>query len=194
MTLPSLDRPMRTAPARLTRQFQERMVATNNQLTMNRGNETLQRQGEAFHEALSDFVRAYLLGERDRICCHDISLTQCYALDALVRRGPSTLNALAAELCLDKSTASRVVGTLRRKGYVGRASHPGDARAVLLDVTPAGRRLHGRMRDARIAERVELLAGFPPEVRAGIADVMRRLATATRQRMTCTVQRAPRSA
>src|ERR671937_1957474 len=94
--------------------------------------QNLQRHGEAFHDALSDFVRAYLVGERDRICCHDISLTQCYTLDALLRRGPSTLNALAAELCLDKSTASRVVATLQRKGYVGRAAHPGDARAVLL--------------------------------------------------------------
>ena len=154
----------------------------------------LQRQVEAFHEALSDFVRAYLLGERDQICCHDISLTQCYALDALLRRGPSTLNALAAELCLDKSTASRVVTTLRRKGYVGRATHPGDARAVLLDVTSAGRRLHDRIRTDRIAERTDLLAGFPPEVREGITDVMRRLAGATRQRMTCTSQPIQRSA
>lgn len=152
---------------------------------MNTKDQILQRQAEAFHEALSDFVRAYLLAERDQICCHDISLTQCYALDALLRRGPSTLNALAAELCLDKSTASRVVATLQRKGYVGRAAHPGDARAVLLDVTPAGRRLHGRMRADRLAERTELLAGFPPEVREGIADIMRRLAGATRQRMAC---------
>ena len=154
----------------------------------------LQRQVEAFHEALSDFVRAYLLGERDQICCHDISLTQCYAIDALLRRGPSTLNALAAELCLDKSTASRVVTTLRRKGYVGRATHPGDARAVLLDVTPAGRRLHDRIRTDRIAERMDLLAGFPPEVREGITDVMRRLAGATRQRMTSASQPVQRSA
>ncbi len=154
----------------------------------------LQRQVESFHEALSDFVRAYLVGERDRICCHDISLTQCYALEALLRRGPSTLNALADELSLDKSTASRVVAVLQRKGYVGRAAHPGDARAVLLDVTPAGRRLHDRIRHDRIGERTELLAGFPPEVREGIADVMRRLATATRQRMACASRPTPRSA
>ena len=154
----------------------------------------LQRQVEALHEALSDFVRAYLLAERDQICCHDISLTQCYTLDALLRLGPSTLNALAAELCLDKSTASRVVTTLRRKGYVGRVTHPGDARAVLLDVTSAGRRLHDRIRTDRIAERMDLLAGFPPEVREGITDVMRRLAGATRQRMTCASQPIQRSA
>ncbi len=154
----------------------------------------LQRQVEAFHEALSDFVRAYLVGERGQICCHDISLTQCYALEALVRRGPSTLNALAAELSLDKSTASRVVATLQRKGYVGRAAHPGDARAVLLDVTAAGRRLHARIRDDRISERMELLAGFTPEVREGITDVMRRVADATRRRMACASQPSPRSA
>lgn len=161
---------------------------------MNTEGQTLERQAEAFHEALSDFVRAYLLAERDQICCHDISLTQCYALDALLRRGPSTLNALAAELCLDKSTASRVVATLLRKGYVGRAAHPGDARAVLLDLTPAGRRLHSRIRTDRIAERTEVLAGFAPEVRDGITDVMRRLAGATRQRRACTARPAPRSA
>ena len=146
---------------------------------------TLQRQAEAFHEALSDFVRAYLVGERDQICCHDISLTQCYALEALLRRGPSTLNALAAELRLDKSTASRVIATLERKGHVGRVTHPGDARAVLLDVTRSGRRLHDRIRGDRLAERTELLSDFSPDVREGVADVMRRLADATRRRMAC---------
>ena len=154
----------------------------------------LHHDGEAFHEALSDFVRAYLVGERDRICCHDISLTQCYALDALLRRGPSTLNALAAELCLDKSTASRVVATLQRKGYVGRTTHPGDGRAVLLDVTPAGRRLCDRLRADRIAERSELLARVSPEIRRGITDVMRRLAEATQRRMTRASRPTPRSA
>ena len=154
----------------------------------------LRRDGEAFHEALSDFVRAYLVGERDRVCCHDVSLTQCYTLDALLRRGPSTLNALAAELCLDKSTASRVVSTLQRKGYVGRTTHPGDGRAVLLVITTAGRRLCDRLRADRIDERTELLAGLSPEVREGITEVMRRLADATRRRMTRAARPAPRSA
>ncbi len=146
---------------------------------------TVRDDAEAFHDALSDLVRAYLVGERDRICCHDISLTQCYTLDALLRLGPSTLNALAAELCLDKSTASRVVATLQRKGYVGRAAHPSDARALLLDVTATGRRLCQKLRAARVAERTALLAGFSPEVRRGITDVMRRLADATARRMRC---------
>ena len=108
---------------------------------------------------------------------------------------PSTVAyPLAAELCLDKSTASRVVATLQRKGYVGRVTHPGDGRAVLLDVTPAGRRLGDRIRADRVAERTVLLAAFSPEVREGITDVMRRLADATRRRMTPAASSTPRSA
>jgi len=161
---------------------------------MKRMDPSLQRQSEAFHEALSEFVRAYLVGERDRICCHDISLSQCYALEALLRRGPSTLNTLAAELSLDKSTASRVVSALQRKGYVGRAAHTGDGRSVVLEVMPSGRQLHDRIRRDRISERTQLLAGFPPKVREGITDVMRRLAAATRDRMGCATRATRRSA
>jgi DNA-binding MarR family transcriptional regulator len=160
---------------------------------MTRADMELQRQVEAFHEALSDLVHTYLLGERDRIGCYDISLTQCYALQALLRRGPSTLNALAAELNLDKSTASRVVTALRRNRYVGRVAHPRDGRAVLIDVTPTGRRLYDRIRKDRLRERTELLAAFSPEVREGIAGIMRRLAGATRERLARASRRAPRS-
>src|SRR6185436_17114243 len=92
----------------------------------------LEADAAALHEALCELVRVYQFRDRDRICCHDISVTQCYALEALLRRGPSGLNELAAELYLDKSTASRVVGALERKRYVSRAPHPEDGRAIVL--------------------------------------------------------------
>jgi MarR family transcriptional regulator, 2-MHQ and catechol-resistance regulon repressor len=126
--------------------------------------------------ALSDLVRVYQFRDRDRICCHDISVTQCYALEALVRRGPSTLGQVAAELYLDKSTASRVIGTLERKRYVSRSSHPDDGRAVMLAVTPAGRRLHEVIRRSLLDEERELLRDFEPEVRTAAAEIMARLA------------------
>src|SRR5258705_9468954 len=99
---------------------------------------TLHADAQSVHEALSDLVRVYQFRERDRICCHDVSVTQCYALEALIRRDPITLGEGAAELYLDKSTANRAVGTLARKRYVTRSPHPTDARAVLLRPTPAG--------------------------------------------------------
>src|SRR5207249_8354060 len=95
----------------------------------------LNRHATELHDALLAFLRVYQFRDRDRICCHDISVTQCYAIDALLRRDLATLNELAAELCLDKSTASRVVATLERKGYVARAAHPRDGRSVVLTAT-----------------------------------------------------------
>jgi DNA-binding MarR family transcriptional regulator len=142
----------------------------------------LDADATALHEALSELVRVYQFRDRDRICCHDVSVTQCYALEALVRRGPSGLNELAAELYLDKSTASRVVATLERKGYVTRTPHPDDGRAIVLTATPAGRGLHDRIRKDLLNETRALLGDFEPEVRGGAARLILRLARAAASR------------
>jgi MarR family 2-MHQ and catechol resistance regulon transcriptional repressor len=130
----------------------------------------------AVNAALSDLVRVYQFRDRDRICCHDISVTQCYALETLIRRGPSTLGQVAAELYLDKSTASRVIATLARKRYVSRTSHPDDGRAVVLKVTASGHRLYEKIKASLFEEEKELLRDFEPEVRAAAAEILSRLA------------------
>src|ERR1044071_6676628 len=143
----------------------------------------LERDARALYDALSDLIRVYQFRDRDRICCHDVSVTQCYGLEALVRRGAMTLNDLAAHLYLDKSTASRVVDALARKGYVARAPHPQDGRAVLLELTPAGRGLHGRIEREIVAEERALLAGFDPEIRQAMTQLVARLARAAAARV-----------
>jgi hypothetical protein len=57
----------------------------------------LEADAVALHEALSELVRVYQFRDRDRICCHDISVTQCYALDALLRRGPAAVEYARAD-------------------------------------------------------------------------------------------------
>jgi DNA-binding MarR family transcriptional regulator len=143
---------------------------------------TLQADAQSVHEALSDLVRVYQFRDRDRICCHDVSVTQCYALEALIRRGPITLGEVAAELYLDKSTASRVVGTLERKRYVTRSPHPTDGRAVLVKPTAAGERLYAMIRKDLIEEEKALLSDFEPRVRKAAAQIMARLARAAEAR------------
>lgn len=145
----------------------------------------LTRQARQLQDALVEFIRVYQFRDRDRICCHDVSVTQCYALDALVRRELMTLNDLAAALSLDKSTASRVVATLERKGYVARATHPRDRRAVLLTATTAGRRLVERIMGELVEETKRLLAEFPEEVRESAAELIQRLTAASRGSAAC---------
>lgn len=137
------------------------------------------------YAALSDLVRVYQFRDRDRICCHDISVTQCYALEALAHAGPRTLNELAAELYLDKSTASRVVTTLERKGYVVRQRHPRDGRSILLDLTASGRRLHTRIERDLVEETRQLLEEFEPAVRQAAPSLLSRLARAAERRSGC---------
>jgi MarR family 2-MHQ and catechol resistance regulon transcriptional repressor len=152
---------------------------------------TLTRQARELQDALAEFIRVYQFRDRDRICCHDVSVTQCYALDALVRRELITLNELAAELCLDKSTASRVVATLERKGYVARTTHPRDRRAVLLTATAAGKRLVDRIMGELVEGKKRLLAEFPEEVRESAAELIQRLTVATRTPAACAPVKRP---
>jgi len=147
----------------------------------------LDRQATELNDALFAFSRVYQFRDRDRICSHDISVTQCHALDVLIRRDRCTLNELAGELYLDKSTASRVVATLERKGYVARTRHPRDQRAVLLAATGAGQKLYAKITESLVAERREILASFPAEVRAGAGELIRRLTDAVKTRSACQI-------
>jgi len=147
------------------------------------GMDTLERDTESFYEALSELIRVYQFRDRDRICCYDVSVTQCYALEELVRREGMSLNDLAAHLYLDKSTASRVVDALERKSYVERVSDPQDRRAVLLSPTPAGRELYGTIRQSILDEEQRLLADFDPAVRQAMTRLIRNLARAAAGRV-----------
>lgn len=148
-----------------------------------RGDKALNRDARALHEALSGLIRVYAFRDRDQICCHDLSVAQGYALDALGRQGPLTLNELAAELYLDKSTASRIVKGLERKGYAERSRHPDDARALQLALTAEGRAMRQRITAAMLDDHREILSDFDPGVRESMARLIARLADAAAARV-----------
>ena len=138
----------------------------------------LQRDAEALQAAVADLVRVYQFRDRDRICCHDVSVTQCYALETLVEHGPMRLSALAERLFLDKSTTSRVVNTLVRKGYVDQREDATDGRATLINPTRQGQRLCARITSDLVEQQKQLLGDLAPEIRAGVVQVIQRLARA----------------
>ena len=142
----------------------------------------LQRDAQALQAAVADLVRVYQFRDRDRICCHDISVTQCHTLEMLVEHGPMRLNDLTERLFLDKSTTSRVVRTLVKKGYVEQHADPSDGRATALSATRAGRDLCSRITDDLVDQQKDLLADLDPDIRTGVVDVIRRLARAADSR------------
>lgn len=135
----------------------------------------LAADARAFYGALNELLRVVQFRDRDRACCHDVSVTQCYALKAVADEGALTVNDLAARLYLDKSTASRVAAGLEGKGYVARVRDDGDGRVVRLVPTEEGLALCARIEDDLVREYAELLADFDPEVRAALSRLVRRL-------------------
>jgi MarR family 2-MHQ and catechol resistance regulon transcriptional repressor len=138
----------------------------------------LDRDAADLQTAVADLVRVYQFRDRDRICCHDISVTQCYALETLVEHGPLRLSALADRLFLDKSTTSRVVASLVKKGYVEQTVDSKDGRAIALNATRRGRSLCARITGDLVEQQKQLLQDLDPGVRTGVVRVLRRLAHA----------------
>ncbi len=164
------------------------MTALTNSLpSSRRGDSSLDKDTRAFYAAFSELIRWYQFRDRDRICCHNVSVTQCYALEVLAQQKLKalTLNQLAAALSLDKSTSSRVVDALERKGYVARSPHPQDGRAVELRVTKSGRQLYELLVSEALAEKKVLLMPFSPAVRRAMTQMIHRLMHAARERSQC---------
>jgi len=151
----------------------------------------LERDATALQAAVADLVRVYQFRDRDRICCHDISVTQCYALETLVEHGPLRLGGLADRLFLDKSTTSRVVGALVKKGYVEQQVEAADRRATALHATPKGRRLCARITEDLVAQQKQLLQDLDPDVREAVVRVIRGLARAADSRFRAGVSVGP---
>lgn len=144
-----------------------------------RKKDQLTQDSEDLYEALNQLVRVYQFRDRDRICCYDVSVTQCYAIETLVKRGRLRLQALAEEMFLDKSTASRVVDTLERKGYVSRVEDSEDRRAVQVEVSQSGHELYQKIRTDLIAEERAMIEHLSPEARQGALSLLKQITRAT---------------
>jgi len=146
------------------------------------GRDALEHDAVELHSALSDLIRLYQFRDRSRICCEDVSVTQCYALNAIIRLGSPTLRELAEEMYLDKSTTSRVVDSLVRKGHARRVADPADGRVVRIESTPGGRELSEKIERRLVELEKDLIADFDPEVRQATARLIARLVRAAKER------------
>ena len=90
---------------------------------------------------------------------HDLSIIQIRLLGVLRDRQVGMLE-LGGHLGLDKSSMTGLVSRAEKRGLVRRSPSPHDGRAVLVSLTPAGRRL-AEYGSAEIRRRItELTAGL----------------------------------
>lgn len=155
----------------------------------NLSNGSLAKDAQALQKALNELVRVYQFRDRKNIYYYDISVTQCYALAALVKEGPLSQNRLAQSLYLDKSTTSRVVDSLESKGYLTREIDEADVRSKILRITPKGMDLHNRIEHDLIQETQNLIKDLDPEIRNATIQIINRLARKAAERFAQKIQK-----
>lgn len=133
------------------------------------------QEASAFHQAFQDLLRLHGARDRDRTGCYGVTPSGARAVETLVRLGPVSLNRLATELFVDKSTASRIVGCLEARGLVRRDPAPHDRRALRLVLTPEGRSLAAQLADDAVWEMHVLLGTFAADARREMLEFVRRL-------------------
>jgi DNA-binding MarR family transcriptional regulator len=125
--------------------------------------------------AMRELVRLQQLRERERVSAYGVTVSGAHALEVLAERGALSLNALSAELFVDKSTACRTVGLLEDRGLVARLADQRDGRAIRVEPTAAGRALEKRLRQDAVWEAQALLSALAPDDAGAALRLVREL-------------------
>ena len=97
------------------------------------------------------------------------------ALAVLMRHGPLRPGALAEHLHIAARSATEVVDDLEQRGLVERGPDPGDRRATLVTLTPAGEATGERIRTARHAQAERCFGALSPQERPELTRLLRKL-------------------
>lgn len=111
----------------------------------------------ALYAASNGIIRAY----RAPLAGIGLTYPQYLAMLVLWEHGDQTVKSLAAQLDLDSSTITPLVKRLASAGLVNRERDPANERNLKIELTAAGRALHGPA--ARIQQRVACQTGLEPE-------------------------------
>jgi DNA-binding MarR family transcriptional regulator len=102
-----------------------------------------------------------------------LTVTQFRTLAVLGRDGSMNLQHLADVLQVNASTAMRMVDRLVNAGLVSRQENPATRREVILDVTPAGRRIFDDVMKRRRDEVREIVTRMPKGDRKVLISALR---------------------
>jgi DNA-binding MarR family transcriptional regulator len=98
----------------------------------------------------------------------EMSRSAASVLGTLRDQGPTRITELANAEAVTQPTMTTLVTRLERDGLVARSPDPGDARAVLAEITEEGRERLAGMRAARAAVLDAALQALEPHERAAV--------------------------
>ena len=105
----------------------------------------------------------------------DLTYQQYNVLRMIDTLGPQAQADVARRLMVTAPVVTRLAGTLADAGLVERRTDPADKRAVILALTPVGRRQARAMRQDLLQAAHQLLEPIPEERRDGVAAALEEL-------------------
>jgi DNA-binding MarR family transcriptional regulator len=120
----------------------------------------------------------------DTGCC-GVSLAQCHILLEVEMRGSTSVTGLASALDLDKSTLSRAVDGMCRRGWLGRITDAENRRQQIITLTKAGQEKAASINAMCDASYGRLFSRIPSSKRKGVVESVELLAGAMRGMRKC---------
>lgn len=101
---------------------------------------------------------------------------QQYQVLAVLERSPRICHKnLAGAVGMDKPTATRLIQTLQKKGWVQAQSDPTHGRRLCIELTPEGAQLISQLQEFRHFFRENLEEGLNPDERQQLRDLLYKL-------------------
>ncbi len=120
-------------------------------------------------------MRHLVAHARRRRAWSELNYQQYNVLRMIDTMGPQPQAEVARRLMVTAPVVTRLASTLADTGLVERKTDPKDRRAVLLALTPTGRRRARAMRRDLLEAAHDLLAPIPEERRAGVGAALEEL-------------------
>lgn len=139
---------------------------------------TLEQDAQNLNSILIDLMKRYQYRDRSQICCHGLSVSQCYALMTIKERGPLAMRELAAKLFLTISTMTRIVDQLVKKKLVLRHPYEKDRRVILVEATKEGEEVLKIIQESLLATQKQILSRLSPQEREVILKALSELSQA----------------
>jgi DNA-binding MarR family transcriptional regulator len=144
-------------------------------------NANLGQYGREIFDVLMRLSREIRCCSRDEDICGEVTFHQFAILDAVAGKGELGLAELHEILSVEKSTTTRLVGPLIRKGLLKRDRDARDSRAARLSLTEEGGETHRKVWECMTGFFEGVAGNIPEAQRADVLNAVKIFAAAIRK-------------
>jgi MarR family transcriptional regulator, 2-MHQ and catechol-resistance regulon repressor len=113
---------------------------------------------------------------RPQLACQGLGVTEFAVLEVLYHKGPLPLGEIRDQILVTGPSTTYIVKKLEQRGLMRRRPSGEDQRVVFGELTPAGRKLIGRVFPAHVERLRRAMAGLSVQEKRTAGHLMRKLA------------------